>query len=483
MISTAIYLFLSTLHIVEARICKAVAGTSSWPSDSAWAKLNTSLSGALIRSVPPGGICHQGQPNYNITACPTIASLWTTSWDFHEDDPVSVAYNNWNNDTCLPSPSVSCSDVGYPVYVVNATTSEHVQAGVNFARENNVRLVVKASGHDFRGRSVAPNALSIWTRNLKGLIWSDQFQVQTGNLSCQSSYTGPALTFAAGEDFSSAFAFVDQHETMINAGGDGSVNPVGYTTGGGHSVISAQKGLSADNTIELAVVLPSGDIVIANECTNSDIFWGLRGGGGSTLGVVLNTTMKALPSETLTSLEFGMGSPTNNDELFWKAMTVFLNGVPQLMNAGGQFYATVALGNATSPSLLQCIFNTLSMSVKETAALILPLLEQINSTFAGQVITEALEVTTWPSYYTWWIANFDTTTPIGVDFAMGSRILDAQALENANAGAYIKAAASVTLGGLEMIGVGGPGTHAFADDFNAVNPAWRTGYVHTSKII
>jgi FAD/FMN-containing dehydrogenase len=42
--------------------------------------------------------------------------------------------------------------MGYPVYVVNATTPEHVAMGVNFAAANNIRLIVKATGHDYLGR-------------------------------------------------------------------------------------------------------------------------------------------------------------------------------------------------------------------------------------------------------------------------------------------------------------------------------------------
>jgi hypothetical protein len=41
---------------------------------------------------------------------------------------------------------------GYPVYVVNATSSKHVKAGVDFARKHNIRLIVKATGHDYMGR-------------------------------------------------------------------------------------------------------------------------------------------------------------------------------------------------------------------------------------------------------------------------------------------------------------------------------------------
>jgi FAD/FMN-containing dehydrogenase len=60
--------------------------------------------------------------------------------------------NNWNNDTCLPIATYPCSGQGYPIYVVNATCAEDVKKGVDFARENNVRLVVKGTGHDYLGR-------------------------------------------------------------------------------------------------------------------------------------------------------------------------------------------------------------------------------------------------------------------------------------------------------------------------------------------
>jgi len=37
---------------------------------------------------------------------------------------------------------------------VNATCKEDVKRGVDFARENDVRLIVKATGHDYLGRQV-----------------------------------------------------------------------------------------------------------------------------------------------------------------------------------------------------------------------------------------------------------------------------------------------------------------------------------------
>jgi len=133
--------------------CKAVPGSPSWPSDDAWTRLNHTLSGKLLHPSPPGAVCHPSQPTFNALACPAVQAGWlTTAW--HADDPVSSQVNNWNNDTCLPIPTLPCSGEGYPVYVINATCAEDVKKGVDFARQKGVRLVVKGTGHDYLGRYV-----------------------------------------------------------------------------------------------------------------------------------------------------------------------------------------------------------------------------------------------------------------------------------------------------------------------------------------
>lgn len=111
--------------------CKAAPGSASWPSPDLWAGLNATVGGQLIKTVPPGSVCHQQQPAFSTSLCPLVLNAWSNEY-FHSEDPVSVEWNNWNNDTCLPIPSYPCSGEGYPVYVVNATTPLHVKAGVDF---------------------------------------------------------------------------------------------------------------------------------------------------------------------------------------------------------------------------------------------------------------------------------------------------------------------------------------------------------------
>jgi hypothetical protein len=131
--------------------CKTIPGDPGWPSQTEWSSLNTTICGQLLQPAPVGAVCHPSQPAYNASLCSIVMQEWFQV-DFFSQDPSASAWPFWNNDSCLPFPGTPCSAEGYPVYIVNATTTEHVKAGVDFARMHNVRLVVKATGHDYLGR-------------------------------------------------------------------------------------------------------------------------------------------------------------------------------------------------------------------------------------------------------------------------------------------------------------------------------------------
>lgn len=144
------------------------------------------------------------------------------------------------------------------------------------ARNNNVRLIVKASGHDYIGRSVAPYSLSIWTRHMTGVtINQDGFQPQGCSGSC--FINSPTVTAAGGTQMGvlqNATATINQ---TIVGGGSETVSVGGYLTGGGHGLLSARYGLATDQVVEMEVVTPDGAILTLNECQNQDMFWAMRG--------------------------------------------------------------------------------------------------------------------------------------------------------------------------------------------------------------
>jgi hypothetical protein len=54
-------------------------------------------------------------------------------------------------------------------YAVAARETADIVAAVNFARDNNLRLVVKGGGHSYLGTSNAPDSLLIWTRAMNDI--------------------------------------------------------------------------------------------------------------------------------------------------------------------------------------------------------------------------------------------------------------------------------------------------------------------------
>lgn len=265
------------------------------------------------------------------------------SFEFHSADPISSAFNNWNNDSCLPIPYLPCSGegYGYSVYVVNATTAEHFQRTVPFARERNIRLNVKCSGHDYLGRSVAPNSLSIWVHHMHGIEIHDSFAPQgTGDgETCIPKGLEPfthVITFSAGHINEEVYTAASTIGMAVPVTGGHDVCYGGYVTGGGHSILAARHGLAADWVLELKVVTPDGHVKVVNSCQDRDLFWALRGGGGATFGVVLSFTMALYPDEPTALVITSISSKVNNSVHFYDAAAYALTQYPRLSMRDGQ---------------------------------------------------------------------------------------------------------------------------------------------------
>ncbi len=84
------------------------------------------------------------------------------------------------------------------------------------------------------------------------------------------------------------------HGLAALAGSSPDVGVVGYTIGGGMSWLGRAYGLSANNVEAIELVTADGRLVRADACTEPDLFWALRGGGGS-FGVVTAIELRLFP--------------------------------------------------------------------------------------------------------------------------------------------------------------------------------------------
>ena len=86
-----------------------------------------------------------------------------------------------------------------------------------------------------------------------------------------------------------------EHGLAALHGSSPNVGVVGYSLGGGIGWLARKHGLSADSVLAVEIVTADGTLVRADRTQNTDLFWALRGGGGS-FGVVIAMEIALYPS-------------------------------------------------------------------------------------------------------------------------------------------------------------------------------------------
>jgi FAD/FMN-containing dehydrogenase len=238
---------------------------ATWPSQSAWKQLNEAVGGNLIPvDFPLTKLLDENIRNpYYIGDQPGLTQTlgWVDAW--------------------ATKPSV---------YAVAARNAQDIAAAVNFARENDLRLVVKGGGHSYQGTSNAPDSLLIWTRHMHDIELHDQFVPQGCEHTLQPQ---PAVTVGAGTIGMQAYqAVTTKAGKYVQGGGCTTVCLGGLVQSGGFGSYSKHYGTAAGGLLEAEVVTADGQIRIANACTNPDLFWALKGGGGGSFGVVSKMTLR-----------------------------------------------------------------------------------------------------------------------------------------------------------------------------------------------
>lgn len=168
---------------------------------------------------------------------------------------------------------------------------------------------------------------------------SEQAQLIKRLLSPQQSITSPSSV--AQIPYVSSSSCVPQLSLTLYF--KKTVGLVGWATGGGHGYMTGTFGQGADNILQATLVTPTGEILTANECRNSDIFWAVRGGGGGTFGVLTDLTMKAypMPSTVLVTVALAQKNGSSSSE-FWSSLGVYLAETPRLQAGGVQGYLPVS---------------------------------------------------------------------------------------------------------------------------------------------
>ncbi|KAK0183695.1 FAD-binding domain-containing protein [Armillaria mellea] len=277
-------------------------------STRAWSSLNATIGGRLRSATPYARSCFSGSLDEGV--CSGVINEYldpakrsghfgayiNTEWETCQATAEECALN-WMNAAARDG---DCRQGAVPSYYIDVVDHTDVVAAFEFSRHTGVPVVVKNTGHDYMGRSSGPGTLGVWTHYLKSIYYNKAFIPQ----GCEKTADqAPAVTFGSGAQFSDILQFANENNVTIPGGSDATVGVGGgYLQGGGHSPLSNIFGLAVDRVLEYEIVVPTGDLLVANECQNPDLFFALRGGGGGTFGVVMQVTTQALPRAELVTV-------------------------------------------------------------------------------------------------------------------------------------------------------------------------------------
>jgi FAD/FMN-containing dehydrogenase len=103
----------------------------------------------------------------------------------------------------------------------------------------------------------------------------------------------PAVTAESGAMWIDLYSAVTgKAGRYVQGGGCTTVGVAGLVQSGGFGSFSKGFGTAASSLLEAEIVTADGAVRIANACTNPDLFWALKGGGGGSWGVVTKVTLK-----------------------------------------------------------------------------------------------------------------------------------------------------------------------------------------------
>ena len=249
---------------------------ASWPDLASWAKLNGAVGGSLTKveallqpclANPTGAAC--------VTAIKNVANPYWVG-----DQPGGTENSGWL-DAWAPARSE---------YAIKARNAGDVAAGIDFAREHKLRLVVKGGGHSYLGTSNAPDSLLIWTRAMNTVTLHEQF---VGKGCTGHADPVPAVSAGAGAMWMDLYhAVTTVGGRYVQGGSCTTVGVAGLIQSGGFNSFSKGFGTAAANLLEAEIVTADGQVRIVNECHDPDLFWAIKGGGGGTFGVITRVTLR-----------------------------------------------------------------------------------------------------------------------------------------------------------------------------------------------
>ena len=206
-----------------------------------------------------------------------------------------------------------------PAAVVYATGAQDVAAAVALAIERGQRIAAQATGHNAGPLGPLEDTILLKTERMRGVTIDPEARI---------------ARVEAGVQWIEVVEAAARHGLAALAGSSPNVGVVGYTLGGGLSFLGRKYGLAANSVRAIELVTPDRRLVRADRENEPDLFWALRGGGGS-FGVVTALELRLFP---LTEVYAGiLWYPIERGGEVLDAWRELTHGAPDELTTVGRF--------------------------------------------------------------------------------------------------------------------------------------------------
>lgn len=171
---------------------------------------------------------------------------------------------------------------GEPAIIVRPRSDNAVAASVTFAKSNSLVISVRSGGHSGAGYGTNDGGMIIDLAHMNKVEVIDD--------------ANHIVRIQGGAHWGITAAELEKHGLAISSGDTTTVGVGGLATAGGIGWMVRRYGLTIDSLVRATVVTASGDILSASETENTDLFWGIRGGGGN-FGIVTSFEFEAHPTK------------------------------------------------------------------------------------------------------------------------------------------------------------------------------------------
>ncbi|KAK8186483.1 hypothetical protein BC567DRAFT_253939 [Phyllosticta citribraziliensis] len=418
-----------TAHLLSTFIA-AVAGAAI---SEDWDSLNKTVEGRLFRGYPLAKPCfstYEGAASPpDKTLCDLIAKGWksdlalvtqcagfmNTNWAACQKNASSCNLDFINpSDPANFAPPRDCHQGSVSPYYIDVRKISDIQAAFSFSRNTKTILSVKNTGHDYKGRSSAPNSLALWLTNLKPPLKLEKNFEPEG---CPGP-VGDGITMGGGQGMRGLYKFAEDNGVTVPGGTSSTVGAAGgWVSGGGHGFATNTLGLGVDNVLQIRAVLPDGRYVTANECQNQDIFFALRGGGGGTFGVNVEVTMKTYPKMSFQVANFAYTSSDPGN--LRKFLQLIAENANQWADGGWGGYITPGVAGDSASAL-----TLLTPKLDHTAAVqdMKPVLDFAATPGVKPVVMSINTANTYWEAYSKYL-GYGEGEKVGLPTAVGSRLI------------------------------------------------------------